>query len=230
MKSYRIPLRCTVFFLFSNTLVACICPLSDQVLTSTSGTVTDGAGNYANNEYCSWTIMPSQARIVTISFLEFRTESNMDTVQVSSCINSLCKNFTESAVYSGTSIPPKFTSTTGIVKVEFTSNAANSDSGFTAAYASSVLGITEYSICPDEKYLSMCEIVGKTTAATLGIFLLGSILTAAILQRANTDLDAEAAYPARCIMHLRQLFQRATLRPRSIRRAGGCHPWAGRRL
>jgi hypothetical protein len=59
----------------------------------TSGTITDGSGDYPNSAYCQWTIS-SQSEI-TLSFSEFNTESNYDYVYVNECEDANCNRYNE---------------------------------------------------------------------------------------------------------------------------------------
>ena len=45
-------------------------------LTSNSGTITDGTGNYQNNQRCTWLVQPTGAQEFSISFSQFLINTN----------------------------------------------------------------------------------------------------------------------------------------------------------
>ena len=113
------------------------CPLSGQTLTSSSGDITDGAGNYKDSEFCSWIIMPCGASSVTLHFTEFMTEMNYDFLRLFSCSLPSCDSAFElpGSPFSGYNTPLDVTSCTGIMKVEFQSDQSSSAySGFAARF------------------------------------------------------------------------------------------------
>jgi Zn-dependent metalloprotease len=104
-------------------------------LTTASGTFSDGSGTdkYANNANCAWLIQPTNAKTVTLNFTEFDTELNYDGVIIYDGSNNIAPIL---GGYSGTSIPPSITSTTGSMYVEFKSNINLRANGWTANYTS----------------------------------------------------------------------------------------------
>ena len=106
-------------------------------LTSYSGSFKDGSGNkdYANNLSCGWYIAPPCANSVTLSFQQFDTESQVDGIVVYNGPNA--QQDSVIAVYTGTSIPPDVTSSTGEMLVFFVSDYSLSYDGFKASYSAS---------------------------------------------------------------------------------------------
>jgi Zn-dependent metalloprotease len=106
-------------------------------LTSYSGSFKDGSGNkdYANNLSCGWYIAPPCANSVTLSFQQFDTESQVDGIVVYNGPNA--QQDSVIAVYTGASIPPDVTSSTGEMLVFFVSDYSLSYDGFKASYSAS---------------------------------------------------------------------------------------------
>ena len=104
------------------------------ILSSPTGSFSDGSGsgNYGNNQLCSWFIAPPCASSVTLSFSQFNTEQDYDGVIIYDDLEG--KNLL--AVYTGTTIPPTLTSTTGVMVVVFVSDYATTSQGFSANYSS----------------------------------------------------------------------------------------------
>ena len=111
---------------------SCACPSS---AAASSGSLTDGSGSYGNDEDCSWVITASGGSI-SISFPSFSTESGYDYVYVYSCESSSgatsCGSSSELAKLSGSSVSSSssWTSTSGIMRVRFTSDGSTTRSGF----------------------------------------------------------------------------------------------------
>ena len=118
------------------------CSGTTTLNSNDAGTFNDGSGtnNYCNNQNCSWLIQPPQATSVTLSFSAFDVESASqdgatfyDAVEVYNGINSsapLLGRFT------GNTIPPLVTSTSGSMFVKFYSDISVTKSGWTANYTS----------------------------------------------------------------------------------------------
>jgi hypothetical protein len=104
-------------------------------LTTATGTLSDGSGadKYANNSNCSWLIQPTNAKTVTLNFTDFDTELNKEGVVVFDGINNTAPIL---GVFSGNTLPPSVTSTTGSMYVEFISNDYLRANGWTANYTS----------------------------------------------------------------------------------------------
>lgn len=108
------------------------------ILTSPTGTVSDGSGTnfYTNNQLCYWYIAPPCATSVTYSFSQIDLESNYDYVYVyndyiispSTLLNS----------FSGSNIPSSITSSTGKMLIVFKTDFYNISNfqGFSGNYTS----------------------------------------------------------------------------------------------
>ena len=99
-----------------------------------SGTFSDGSGNYGNNENCWWLIeAPGEIRV---SFSSFDTESNYDNVSIyrCNCESSSQRILRHSGSLSSSNV---YTSSTGLLKVTFTSDGSQTRSGFTGTWSSS---------------------------------------------------------------------------------------------
>jgi hypothetical protein len=127
---------------------------------ASSGTISDGAGNYANNANCWWLLATSPGVEIRISFLpSFDTESGYDDVTIYQCSSASCSPQTliqklsgspsASAVYTST----VYTSTTGFLKVTFTSDGSVVGSGFTGTWScGAVAATTECTTCTAGTY------------------------------------------------------------------------------
>lgn len=113
------------------------------VLTAANGTFSDGsnADYYANNSSCSWLIQPPSANSISLSFTEFNTELDYDGVVVYDGTDSSAPILGQ---FSGSDIPDMITSTSGVIYVEFLSDEALREQGWTANYTStSTLGLSD---------------------------------------------------------------------------------------
>ncbi|NJM80329.1 MAG: hypothetical protein HC854_13260 [Flavobacterium sp.] len=94
---------------------------------------TGGAsGNYSNNENSVFTICPENfGDVVTISFNSFNTQAGNDTFEI---FNGSSVSATLLGTFSGTNLPPNFTSSdaSGCLTFRFTSNGATTASGWDA--------------------------------------------------------------------------------------------------
>lgn len=126
----------------SNTSSTCS---GTQVLTASSGIFDDGsgAGNYANNMDCRWKIQPNNATSIVLNFTSFNLESNNDAVIV---YNGPTTNSPILGSFTGSSLPPSITSTTGTLLVRMISNAAINQAGFAASYNANISPIGNYTI------------------------------------------------------------------------------------
>ncbi|MFT4849814.1 MAG: Zn-dependent metalloprotease [Sediminicola sp.] len=111
-------------------------------LTAPNGTFSDGSNNneYANNSECFWLIQPPNATDITLNFSAFNTEQNYDGVAVYDGVDNTAPLLGQ---YSGSSIPSSVTSSGGNMFVEFISDPAERDNGWTANYTSTTFGIEE---------------------------------------------------------------------------------------
>ena len=103
---------------------------STQTLTAASGSFSDGPGNYGDNANCEWFISGSG---ITLSFSGFGTESGYDFVRV-------YDGSTQLGSFSGSSVPAPLTSS-GSMRVVFTSDGSVQDTGFTASYSTGGGGV-----------------------------------------------------------------------------------------
>jgi Zn-dependent metalloprotease/PKD repeat protein len=110
------------------------------VLTSNSGTVTDGSGsaNYNNNSNCKWVIAPPGATQITINFTYFNLEVGYDTVFVYGGTDTLGTPLT----YTGTSLPPQIQTPAGVgaCLIKFKTDASVTAGGWSFNY--NTTGIT----------------------------------------------------------------------------------------
>ena len=113
-------------------------------ITSSSGTIHDSggaSGNYGDDERVYWLIEPPGATSVTISFTSFDLELNWDYMYLYDG-NSVHDDLI--GVYTGTSTPGTITAESGSVLIEFRSDCATTNPGWTASYTSSTAPLS----CP----------------------------------------------------------------------------------
>lgn len=110
-------------------------------LTASSGTFTDGSGlsNYGDNSSCSWLITPAGATQISLNFTAFDTEASYDIVTI---YNGPDDSYPVLGTYSGNTIPPSISTTSGIgaMLVKFTSDVSLTNAGWEASYTS--IGVT----------------------------------------------------------------------------------------
>jgi len=110
--------------------------LTDCATDPCPGSIHDFGGPtkdyYANEDY-TWTIAPPNAGSLTFTFSSFDTENNFDKLYIYDGPNTSSPQIAGSP-FSGTSIPPTFTSSLGAVTFRFTSDGANQRPGFNATY------------------------------------------------------------------------------------------------
>ena len=117
-------------------------------ITSSSGTIHDSggaSGNYGDDERLYWLIEPPGATSVTISFTSFDLELNWDYMYLYDG-NSVHDDLI--GVYTGTSTPGTITAESGSVLIEFRSDCATTNPGWTASYTSSTAPLS----CPSGLY------------------------------------------------------------------------------
>ena len=117
---------------------SCACSPSSG---TSSGTISDGSGDYSNGESCYWVIASSGGsggnNEIRLSFPSFETESS-DYVRIYSCSSSSsptsCSSSRsiDSGPLSGSWVSSSwvYTSTTGYMQVKFTSDSSFTYSGF----------------------------------------------------------------------------------------------------
>ena len=103
---------------------------------SSSRTFSDGSGDddYEDNADCWWLIEAPGAEI-SVSFSSFETESDYDYVSIFRCVTAACESTERIARLSGTlSASTVYSSTTGFLKVTFTSDSSATRAGFTGTW------------------------------------------------------------------------------------------------
>jgi hypothetical protein len=131
MKKLLLSFLFSITYLFSNAQCS-----GTLALNSLSGTISDGSGDYLNDQDCSWLIQPSGGGTITINFTSFNTESGYDYVRVydgSSSTASIIGDF------SGSSLPASISSTGNRLFITFTSDGSVTESGFELNYSSCTL-------------------------------------------------------------------------------------------
>ena len=109
------------------------------LLTAQNGTFSDGSGlsGYANGAYCEWVIAPAQASVITLRFAELSTQAGTDFIRVFQCTDAACSDQQQLVELSGLySAPQVLSSSTGFMKVVFTSDKSVNYDGFNASWTS----------------------------------------------------------------------------------------------
>jgi hypothetical protein len=136
-------------------------------VTSRNGTLTDGPGNYDNYMDCSVVISLS-GRTIHVKIVSLDTQEGHDLVRVESCISEACTSVTAigGSPFSGSVPPAPMDSSTGFVKISFTTDGSVTGAGFTIEY-SSTEKVSEVDI---DKYLThVLSLIPE--GATLGLSL-----------------------------------------------------------
>jgi hypothetical protein len=107
----------------------CLCQPSSG---TSSGTISDGQGNYGNNAQCTWFIASSG--VISLFFSSFNTELDWDFVTIWRCTSKVC--FEQLAELSGNSVSEstEFRSSTGYMRVDFESDGDGVRPGFVASW------------------------------------------------------------------------------------------------
>ena len=106
--------------------------ITNIVDTNCSGTFTDTGGilgGYTNNENYTYTISPTGASSVTLSFSAFNIENNYDFIRI---YDGPTTASTLLGTYTNTNTPPNITSSGGSLTIKFTSDNATMRSGWVA--------------------------------------------------------------------------------------------------
>ncbi len=113
--------------------------MTDCYTNPCSGTITDFGGprNYYNHEDYTWTIAPDGATSITLEFTSFDVEDNYDYLYIYDG-SSTSDPQVAGSPFSGTTLPPTITSSTGALTFRFTSDGATTRPGFEANYSCSV--------------------------------------------------------------------------------------------
>ena len=147
--------------------------ITNIVDTNCSGTFTDTGGilgGYTNNENYTYTISPTGASSVTLSFSAFNIENNYDFIRI---YDGPTTASTLLGTYTNTNTPPNITSSGGSLTIKFTSDNATTKSGWVANWtcASScslpstpTLSLSPTTICSGES--STLTITGNLNDAT----------------------------------------------------------------
>jgi hypothetical protein len=169
------------------------CGSSCKVLTEASGSFNDGSGvesSYANQANCHWIIAPLNASTVTVSFTDFSV-LGPDSLVISQCHSISCGSKTEVITLFGSLYSnQQFTTSTGYMHLQFTSNSAGNDRGFNLVWTSST-SLPEVS----DVLLSYCACKCKTCL----IFFMQVYMdcTDLVLSECKTTRCAQANYPCR---------------------------------
>jgi PKD repeat protein len=129
--------------------------------TTATGNVFDSGGsggNYGDDERLYWTIAPAGATSVTLTFSQFDLESNWDYLYIYDG-NSVYDDLI--GVYTGTTSPGTVTAESGSIFLEFRSDCATNNPGWSASYTSSTAPLS----CPVPSALNETDII--PVAATL---------------------------------------------------------------
>jgi hypothetical protein len=102
--------------------------------TTCTGTITDGSGvgNYIDNMDCKWVLNPTGTNQAKLHFTQFDTELNYDGIFV---YDGTDDTGTLLMTWSGNTIPPDVTSSTGALFVNFVSDGVTTYGGFSATYS-----------------------------------------------------------------------------------------------
>lgn len=108
--------------------------------TETSGSFSDGVGEYQNDADCSWIIAPPGNDTLAITFHEFDVEAGWDFVEVYSCESEECLNPILIRTVEGAET---VISLTGKAKITFTSDEIVTGDGFEGTWgpASTMLNV-----------------------------------------------------------------------------------------
>ncbi|MCF8297618.1 MAG: C10 family peptidase [Saprospiraceae bacterium] len=113
-----------------------------KTLNKLQDTISDGSGLnfYNSSSFCRWLISPPGATSITINFLSFNTEDGFDFLKVYDGSNT---GATLIGKYSGSNLPPTFTSSTGNILLMFNSDQYIVDEGWSLIYTANNVGVEE---------------------------------------------------------------------------------------
>ncbi|MDD3876033.1 MAG: C10 family peptidase [Bacteroidales bacterium] len=113
-------------------------PLS--LVSSETDTLTDGSGlynyNYATN--CRWRIQPLNAESITLKFLQFNLDTNVDVFEV---YDMTTTPVTLLDSYTGNQLPVEKTYNSGVIMLWFKTNTYNPQNGWEVVYTSSATSV-----------------------------------------------------------------------------------------
>jgi len=163
-------------------------------LTASSDTFSNGSGiyNYENNTNCRWMLQPPGATNITLHFLSFNTEPTYDVVKVADPVSA-----TTLGTFSGTTIPPDVTSTSGQMLVQFTTNATNTTQGWSAYYTTTPTGIEKYNSVNDlmlfpNPVTGNLQIETPLNARIEILDIQGQLLTTLTANNSKTNVDVSS--------------------------------------
>lgn len=139
----------------------------DTYSAAGAGKIFDSGGsnnNYQNNENCSFLIEPFCAESITLSFVEFRLENNVDFLSVYEGIDN---TGTLIGSYTGTNTPSNITINSGAMFLEYSTDISNTDTGFEADWTSvqiTNLPVASFTVSNANPYIG--EVVSFTDAST----------------------------------------------------------------
>jgi len=118
--------------------ISCVEVVNDAIGCCRSqeiGIISDGPDNYVDYLKCTWIIQVAQSNIV-LKFYEFDTEAKYDFVKVyTTCTSADCSSTDPLDPIDGNTVPSStYTSSTGIMKIEFTSDGSTVKKGFAATW------------------------------------------------------------------------------------------------
>ena len=106
-----------------------LCPIYNRSVCFSEVDCTHGTilryvpnGTYNSNEVVEWIIGSEGATSISLRFTQFSTEPGYDIVSVYSCTDLACENLTLLQACSGLTLPDVLISTTGIMKIVWTSD------------------------------------------------------------------------------------------------------------
>jgi len=112
---------------------SCLCEPSTGAL---SGSISDGPGNYSNNETCQWIISAQNAPSgkwteIDLSFSSFDTNQDAR-IYIYECLDAACTSVREVAVLQGDPVSARssFSSSTGYMKIVFNTTGTDVAPGF----------------------------------------------------------------------------------------------------
>jgi hypothetical protein len=133
----------------------CTCTPSTTVY---SGTITDGAGQYANNLNCVW-LISSPTQTITFNIVSIKTQLNEDNLKIWQCGSDLreselsCNNL--QFVGTGTSAGGFAVPILGYARVQFTTSASIVNDGFEIQWSST--NSSDCALCATGKYKSTAD-------------------------------------------------------------------------
>ena len=153
-------------FTNSNTITNIVDTNCSGIFTDTGGVL----GGYTNNENYTYTISPTGASSVTLSFSAFNIENNYDFIRI---YDGPTTASTLLGTYTNTNTPPNITSSGGSLTIKFTSDNATIRSGWVANWTCTsscslpsipTLSLSPTTICSGES--STLTITGNLNDAT----------------------------------------------------------------